>query len=196
MPLKTSKGFEFMTTRRLSLIKHITNAKNYSENALAEVFRVVRFSGGSNSLANKFIQVKAQDAQSDAAGTLPRAQRPMIERGTLNHMQNRKKTQLLTSGEKVAARVGIYLPTPGYQKAKAKASQALIFFYLMVVLFGYFFPTVQSYFIPENKLLAFFNFSTSNAEWLLPNPVLDAETCFKLADNYQSLLKQMLDIRC
>jgi hypothetical protein len=195
MPLKTSKGFEFMTTRRLSLIKHITNAKNFSENALAEILRVVRFSGGSNSLANKFIQVKAQDAQSDAAGTLSRAQRPMIERGTLNRMQNRKKTQLLTSGEKVAARVGIYLPTPGYQKAKAKASQALIFFYLMV-LFGYFFPTLQSHYIPENQMLAFFDFSTSNAEWLLPNPVLDAETCLKLADNYQSLLKQMLDIRC
>jgi hypothetical protein len=184
-----------MTARRLSLNKHITNA-NLSENALACVFELSDLSGGRNSLANNFIQVKAQDAQSEAAGTLLKAQRPIRKPGTLKAMQNRKKTNLLTSGEKVAARLGIYLPTRGYQKAKASALQALIFFYLTAVVFGYVFPTVQSNLIQESHFSFLFDLSKSTAVWLLPNPMIDAEACIELADSCQSLLKHMLDVKC
>jgi hypothetical protein len=109
-------------------------------------------------------------------------------------MPGRKTTRLVASGEKVAARVGIFLPTRGYQQAKATALQALMFFYLTVVIFGYLVPTVNGELIHGINLSSFLMLSKSNARWLMADPMVNAEACIKLADSYQLLLKQMLDV--
>ncbi len=119
-----------------------------------------------------------------------------MKQRNLKATMSRKNTQLLTSGERVAARVGIFLPTRSYQKAKASALQALIFFYLTAVVFGYFFPSIQSNVIQAINFSSLPELSKSNATWLLPHTMVDAETCLKLADSYQALLKQMLDAKC
>lgn len=182
-----------MTTRMFAYNDHITNAKSKSASSPGCHIRVVRSSGDSNSLADKYIQVKAQDAQSDVAGTL--SLKPVLRKG---HYPNGnpfgRMTKNLLSGERLAARAGIFLPTRAYQKAKASCIKALIVFYLMAVIFGYLLPDTEVDFVRPIQISSLLTICPTNDEPCLPGLATDLKAYLKLSPDYKEFIRQMFEV--
>ncbi|MEW6131120.1 MAG: hypothetical protein AB1757_29080 [Acidobacteriota bacterium] len=175
-------------TTRIAYHNHITNAKPNMASRPGCRIRVVRFSGDSNSLADNYIQVKAQDAQSDVAGTI--SQKPVFKKGEYPNVKRfGRVTKNLLAGERLTARAGLFLPTRAYQKAKASCIKALIVFYLCAIIFGYLLPDAEVNVVEQIRISVLFNLRQANTEPNLPGLATDLNDYLKLSLSYTSICK-------